>query len=305
MALRDRQTGGIPLTKGQAEILSHIFTVCVPIFGYTIWYPMLGIPEELWPFLAAIGIAIHLGMSLGVINPGYERAQLFNGQYTGVSFPAGIYFNPVIPFPLLLVLIWLISREVYRKIFWSMEGDVRVESITLRGVAEGLTRDGAHVEIEWMLTLEIMNVAVFRSQTRDDTDREALLDIIRAEYSSQVKTSVIEQHTVEQLQRGTHSGGSQVLNQWMTEVWNLVSDFGVRLARSPITKVRILSEQVRQAWERAQAKDIFTASGDALGEAFARFREKNPGLSEEIAWVSFASSQGLPPGTSINIIKVK
>ncbi len=305
MALRDRQIGGIALTKGQAEVLSHVFTVCVPILGYAFWYPRVGIPEELWLPLAVIGVIVHLGMSLGVINPGYERAQLFNGKYTGISFPAGIYFNPVIPFPILLLLVRLISEEVYKKFLWSMEGDVRVESISLEGVAEGLTRDDALVEIKWTLTLEIMNVAVFRSQTRDDTDRQSMLNIIRAEYASQVKTSVIGQHTVEELQRGTHSGGARVLNEWMTEAWNLVEDFGVRLSRSPVVKVHILSDQVRQAWDRAQAKEIFIASADALGEAFARFREKNPSLSEEIAWASFASSQGLPPGTSINIIKVK
>lgn len=308
MTLRDRQIGGVPLPKLQSILLQVFFTACVPTLGYQIWYPFFHIPEELWLLLAVVGMVTHMGMSPDIVPEGMERAQTWFGKYTGVSFPAGIYLKPILPLPFVLLAVRLVcGKEIYNKILWAMEGDVRVESIPLQGLAEGLTRDGALVELQWTLVLEIVNVAVFRSQTRDDTDRKTLLDTVAAEYNAQVKSSVVSQHSTEELMRGYHSGGAEVLNLWMTAAWSLEKDFGVVLARSPTTKVRILSDQVRQAWERSQGKEIFAASADALADAFAAYRRKHPDLSEELAWISFASSQGLPPGTQppITIMKFK
>lgn len=308
MALRDRQVSGISLTKTQSEWLSHFFTACVPVLGYTVWYPLLGIPEELWKFFALIGVVVHLGMSFGVVNPGYERAQLFNGHYTGVSFPAGIYFNPVLPFPLLLLVIRIISEEFYRKFLWSMEGDVRVESIRAAGQAEGLTRDGLRVRIDWMMVLEIENVAVFRSQTRDDTDRQGVIDIIISEYAAAVKSAVISQHTAQELMQGTHSGGSQGLNEWMTEAWNLVRDFGVVLARSPVGAVKILSERMEKAFDVDAGKILLRDVTNEYAVAFAEFKkELPPGTSEEVAFLMFNAArldEGKEPAT-INVVKFK
>jgi hypothetical protein len=306
MALRDRQISGVPLTKGQSAAISIFLTALVPVIGYHFWYPFLHIPEELRPWIAAIGMAINLGMSIQIVPNNVERNLLWMGSYTGASFSNGICLIPRAPIPILLLGFRLLAgEEAYKKFLWSLEGDVRVESIPMQGIAEGLSKDGALMEIEYTLVLEVGNAAIFRSQTRNDTDRQVVLDIVRAEYNARVKASVLRQHTAEELQSGMHSGGSQVLNEWMTGAWKLMADFGVELTRSPIALVRFKSEHVRQAWERAQAEGIFTAGAESFGKAFSAYRAKNPGLSEEIAWASFAASQGLPAGTSINILKFK
>lgn len=281
MALRDRQISGIPLEKPQAALVALLMTACVPALGYLFWYPMLHVPEELRMPLAMIGMAVHLGLSAGVVPTGHERAQLWFGSPTGVSFPNGIYLNPRLPFPIVMgTLRILCNDDVYQKIFWSVMGDVRVESIRVQGNVDGMTKTGARVRILWTLVLEIVNVAVFRSQTRDGTDTQALLEIINAEFASQVKSSVISQHSTADLMRGYHAGGAQALNEWMTEAFRLMKDFGVELARSPITTVQILSEAVEHAFDLEQGKETFVAAAGTVGDAVAELKRKHPDLTE-------------------------
>lgn len=306
MALRDRQLGGIPLPKPQSIALALLMSACVPLLGYLVWYPLLHIPKELWPVLAVISTFVHIGMSSGIVPAGTERAQLWFGTYTNVSFPAGIYLVPKLPIPLLLLLVrFIFGHEIYSKILWSMEGDVSVQSITAPFAAKGMTKDGAHVLVKGRLVLEVESAAIYRSQTRNGDDKQTPVDVAIAEYVAAVKDSVIRKYTVAELRQGRHADGSSLLNKALTEAWNLIADFGISLSRSPLGEIEILSEQVEHALDRSQGKEIFTASAEALAEAFANYRQKNPGLSEEIAWASFASSQGLPPGVSINILKVK
>lgn len=307
MALRDRQISGIPLTKTQSEWLSHFFTALVPVFGYNFWYPLLGVPEELWIWFAIIGIAAHLWMSVEVVPNNVERNLLWMGSYTGVSFPNGICFIPRLPFPVILFAVYVVlGEEVYRKILWSLEGDVSVQSISVPYQADGLTRDGARVRVHGMLRVEVVNAATFRSQTEGGQDR--LVALIAAEYESGVKDAVISQHSADELMRGYHSAGSAVLLEWMTDAWRLVADFGVELARAPLAKVEILSKHVELAFDRAQAKEIFVEGAESLAEVYAAFKAKLPaGTSEEVALAMFNAArldEGQAPVT-INIVKFK
>jgi hypothetical protein len=308
MGLRDRQIGGIPLTRGNAAALT-IFCgfVVIPFLAYTFWFPLFSfiLPQELRLPILGFGILLYFSQCVGNVPAGKEQAQLFLGQYTGISFPAGLYLIPRAPFPIPMLLVRVfLGNDMYNYLGWVLEGYVSVQSIVAPFFSEGLSQDGIRVRLEGNLVFEISNVAVYLSQL-GDTQGSHIREALTAEASSRIKQRVIGKHTAKSLYQGEHADSSASLVVWISQVCELTKDFGVHLARSPVVTVTILNDQVRHAWDRVQAKEIFTDSAVALGEAFARFREKNPGLSEEIAWVSFASSQGLPPGTPINIIKFK
>lgn len=307
MALRDRQISGIPLTETQSEVISHIMTALTPVFGYTFWYPMFGIPEEFWIFLAIIGVTIHVAQSVEIVPNGVVRNLLWFGAYTGASFSNGIRFIARLPFPLVLLFIRLaFGAEVYMKIFWSLKGDVSIQSIIVRFVAEGLARCGSRVRITGMLRLEVEHAAVFHSQTLNG--RQDILDMMVGEYQDSVKSSVIMQHTAEELMRGTHSGNTQEMTEWMTNAWNSVKVFGVSLARAPIATVEILSTQVERAFDRIHAKEIFIGGAESLADIYAAFKEKLPaGTSEEVAFSLFNADRidnGEQP-IDINVVKFK
>lgn len=307
MALRDRQISGIPLTETQSEIGSHIMTAMVPVMGYKVWYPMFGIPEELWVWCAIIGVALHLAMSAEIVPNNVVRNLLWMGSYTGVSFSNGIRWIIRLPFPVILLVIRAIfGEEFYRKFLWSLEGDVSVESIVAPFVAEGLAKDGARVRVAGTLRLEVENAATFRSQAVNG--EQDLINMVIAEYQAAVKSSVIMQHTVAELMYGTHSGGSSVLMKWMTEAWKLTGVFGVSLASAPIATVEIMSKQVERAFDRTQAKQIFIAGAESLAETFAAFKASlPPGTSEEVALSLFNIDRidAGQPAVTLNVVKFK
>lgn len=306
MALRDRQISGIPLTRGQASVLAILMTALIPVLAYGLWFRTLfaWFPEELRLPTVVVGMIVHFFLSVSMVPNNVERNLLWFGSYTGASFPNGICLIPRLPIPFVLLLLRVaLPDEMYRKIFWSLEGDVSIRSIRVPYEATGLSRDGARVQVKGTLRVEVANAATFRSQTVDG--KEDLVQMIAAEYAAAVKSSVIAQHATAELMRGYHSAGSRVLIEWMTQAWNLIHVFGVELASAPLVDVEILSKDVERAFDRVQAKELFTQSGEAVAEAWAAFRKKNPHLSEEIAWSMFAASQGLAPGTSINIVKLK
>lgn len=306
MALRDRQIRGIPLTETQSEVISHILTALTPVLGYTVWYPMLGIPEELWVFFAITGVAIHLAQSVEIVPNGVERNLLWFGAYTGASFSNGIRFLPRLPFPVVLLAVRLVfGAEIYRKILWSLEGDVPIQSIVARTSAEGLSSDGARVRINAMLRLEVENAATFHSQTLHG--KEDLVSMLSGEYQESVKSLVIARHTAKELKRAEYAGGSE-LSVWMTAAWNSLGVFGVSLASAPISTVEILSKQVERAFDRAQAKEVFIEGSRSLAEAYTAFKQGlPPGTSEEVALAMFNAEQldnGQAP-LNINIVKFK
>jgi hypothetical protein len=310
MALRDRQISGIPLTKSQAAIVALLMTGLIPVLSYGVWFRtfLTWVPAELRVPIVVVGMIIHLTLSVQVVPNNVERNLLWFGSYTGASFPNGICLLPRLPIPFVLFLLRLfLSEEIYGKILWSLAGDVPVKSIILSFYAEGMTRekggDGIRTGIPGKLRVEVENAATYLSQ-----DLQVIMDGVVAEYIAGVKSSVISQHSFEELIRGYHSGGASTLVQWMTEAWNLVGVYGVRLESAMINQPVILNKQVEHAFDRAHAKETFIAGAKSLAETYAAFKEAlPPGTSEEVALAMFNADRidsGQSP-VSINIVKFK
>ena len=306
MALRDRQISGVPLTKRQAVIVAVVMTAFVPAVSYGVWFNTIlaWLPEELRLPLVIVGMIIHFTLSIEMVPNNVERNLLWFGSYTGASFPNGICLVPRLPVPVLLLALRLfLDEETYKKIFWSLEGDVSVQSIPVPYEADGLARGGIRVRIFGTLRVEVVNAATFRSQTMYGEDR--LIAMIAAEYASGLKSAVIAQHTAAELQRGYHSAGSQALTEWMTEAWNLVSDFGVKLSRAPLVKVEILSKAVEHAFDLEHAQETFVAAAGAVGDAIAELKRKHPDLSETELAMIYPSVFGGTGNVSVNVHNVK
>lgn len=307
MALRDRQIGGWPLQWNPAMFASIVMVLLVPILGYAYWYPMFNISAELRPFLAVIGMGVQIHRQIGQVPANTERAQLFFGRYTGISFPAGIYMLPKLPLPFVtLVLEAVMGMEIYKYFLWTLAGSVSVQSIVVPFRVEGLTRDNIRVAIVGKLRLEIENAATFISQTGENL--QTLIDGVVAEYVAGVKASVISQHTAEELMRGYHSGGASTLAQWMTDAWRLVTTYGVSLESAMIGDVKILSTRMEKAFDANVGKELLRAVSNEYAAAFAEFKAGLPeGTSFEVAANMFNAArldEGLPP-VDLNVFQFK
>lgn len=305
MALRDRQISGIPLTKMQSEIISHLMTVLVPVLGYKVWYPLLGVPQELWLVLAIISTAIHLGMSAQIVPNNVERNLLWFGSYTGESFSNGICFIPRLPFPIVLLVIRVMfGEEIYKKILWSLEGDVSIQSIFISFVAEGLARDEKRVRMPGTIRFEVFNAATYRSQTMEDGG-ERLNALIAAEYANGVKLSVISQHTTAELMQGYHSAGSQALIEWMNDQWKLEQIYGGRIMSVQIPAVEILSKDVEHAFDLERGKETFVAAAGTVAEIIAELKRKHPNLTDTEIALMYPSILRDTGNVNVNIHNVK
>ncbi len=308
MSLRDRQIGGIPLAWGNAFVLTFVLSLSVPVIAYSLWFPIFGIPEELRKWIALFGTCLYIFQCAGRVPAGMERAQLFFGIYTGESFPAGIYFLPRIPFPIISLLLELMFKEdVSKYLGWILEGDVSVESIVTSFISEGVTSDGIRVKLEGKLVFEIVNAAVFLSQRGNSSNKTSLDEAIQSEASSRIKERVIAKHTAQSLHQGSCEGG-EGLNRWITESCVFVKDFGIRLSRSPIVTVDIKSSRIQKAFDAYGARDLMSNNTNALAKAFSEFRSALPeGTSEEAALMLFNAEridEGEQP-VSMNILKIK
>jgi hypothetical protein len=309
MVLRDRQISGIPLTWGEAVIATLVAACTIPIFAELVWFKLFPfIPEMVRSGLVYIGVILYIGQCAGNVKAGTERAQQCFGAYTGVSFSAGFYLLPRLPFPLpSLILRAISSAEVYKYLGWILEGEVRVESITTSFVAEGLTSDGTNVSLSGTLVFEIENAAVYLSQTRNGTDRSAILEALPSESSACIKERVIASHTAKELHQGAYGGGKD-LTKWITEACSFVEDFGLSLSRAPIVTVEIKSERIRKAFEADNAKALLRRNTNEVAEAFSEFRKGLPSdTSDEVAFMLFNAArldENLPTVTIANL-KVK
>lgn len=307
-ALRHRQEGGIPLTKGQSFVVTLVLALCVPVIGYLFWFPLFGIPEEMRKWLALFGFFAYIAQCVGFVPTGVERAQKFFGMYTGESFPAGIYLSPRIPFPVISFFIWMFtSEQTYQYLGWFLEGDVSIESITISFFAEGLTSNGIRVRTEGSMVFEVVRAATFLSQKWDGPNRVSLEQALRAEVAARIKQRVIAEHTAKDLYQGNTSTAT-LLNQWITDVCLFEEDFGVKLSRSPIVTITILNERVQRAFDVDAAKDLFR---DNTNEVAAAFREFYKGLpentSQEVAFMLFNAAridEGQSP-IDYNVFKFK
>lgn len=308
MSLRERQIGGIPLNKGDAVIVTIGLAICVPVIAYLVWFPLLGIPSELRKWLALLGVVIYIYQCTGRVPQGKERAQLFFGTYTGVSFPAGIYILPRIPFPIISLLLMLILKEdVSNYLGWTLEGDVSVESIVVAFFSEGLSKDGLRVRLKGTLVFEISNAAIFLSQNGTTSNLTSIKEALHAETSRRIKSTIIANSTTKDLYHGRYSNGV-TLSQWITHTCNFIQDFGVKLTRTPVVTVEILSERMEYAFDADNAKSLLRDVSNETALAYADFVKKLPeGTSEEVALAFFntaRANQGLSP-VDINIVKFK
>lgn len=291
MVLRDRQIGGIPLDRASALILTIVCTVCIPVIGYTIWFPFFGIPEELRKWIAFFGCCLYVSSCAGLVKVGTERAQLFFGTYTGISFPAGIYLLPRIPFPIISLLLVLVDKKIAKYLGWLLEGDVSVESIVTSFKAEGVTSDGIRVTLEGALVLEVSDAAVFLSQRANSTNKVAIEDALRAEFASRIKRKVISKHTALELYQGNFDKASS-LSGWVTDVCKFVKDFGLRLSRSPVVSVDIQSERIKKSFDSVNARKLMLDNTNSVAVAFKEFSKRlPPGTSEEVAMIMFNSER--------------
>lgn len=309
MTLRNRQISGFPLTKEQAIVVALVMTALVPVLSYGVWFKTIlaWLPEELRLPLVVVGMITHLILSVQMVPNNVERNLLWFGSYTGASFPNGICLVPRLPVPFVLLTLRLfLDEETYKKIFWSLEGDVAVRSILARFAAEGLSRN-ARVRITGMLRIEVVHAATYASQI-EGVGEQNVKDAVVARYVDTVKSSVIAQHSPEDLMRGYYSGGAKALAGWMTESWEIERDFGVRLEIASIEEVNILSEVVERAFDRAQGKGIFIAGAKSLAETFAAFKASlPPETSEEVALSLFNMDriEGGQAPVTLNVVKFK
>jgi hypothetical protein len=312
MALRHRQEGGIPLTPSQGMLYTSIGVLILPLLARNIWFPLFEsvafqLPQEVKMILMWVSMIAYLVQSAWRVPPGKEQAQLFMGRYTGVSFPAGICFLPALPFPLFsLVLKYAFSHDINVHFGWTLEGGVSLESLVVKTRAEGLTPDGIRVALETTLIFEIVHVATFLSQTRQDTDRIGLIQAVSSQVSSSIKQTLIAYNTAEQLYRASYTERGEELNQYISKLCNFENEFGVVLAQSPVTVVQILNERIREAFDTNQAKDLLRRNTNEYALAFAEFKKTMPpGVSDDVALAFFNTARmntGQSPVT-MNMVK--
>ncbi len=304
MALRDRQIGGIPLSWWPAFFVTVITTLMIPFIAEHFWFRIFPfIPDGIRPWIVYIGMTLHLGLCSDRVPQGKERAQLFCGWYTGISFPAGIYFLPKLPIPIIHFILKISRSDVITYLGWCLEGDVSVASISVEASADGITSDGVRVSLSGMFIFEIENAAVYLSQVEGDGGKDYFQRALAAEVSSRMKQKVIAQHTVRELEQGEYDK-QQTVNQWVTDACNLLKDFGVRLTRSPIVKVDIKSKRIERAFDTVSAEKILLQSTVVIARQFALVMKEHPGISEELALILLnldRAEEGLPQITMANI----
>lgn len=307
MALRDRQLGGIPLSRENAFLITFLGAGCVILIAYLFWFPLLGIPREVRKYIAAFGAILYLFLCSGRVHQGKERAQLFMGTYTGISFPAGIYLLPKLPFPIITLLInLLLSKDVSDYLGWALEGDVSVKSLALNVTSEGMTNDGVRVELTGTLALEVENAAVYLSQSEGNGGIENLLQVIEAECSAQIKQKVIARNSVKDLMQGNYQVEYLGINKSITGACAFIKDFGLSLARSPLVTVTIKSERMQVAVDALEGRQILDDAAVALASRFREFQKGlGRGVSEEAALMLFNRGQINNGGSTLNMNVIK
>jgi hypothetical protein len=311
MALRDRQLGGIPLSWEDAFVVTGVGAIIVYALWNFFWapyvvVPFFGITEDMATAWGYVSILIYIGVGAGLVKTGTERAQLFCGTYTGISFPAGIYVLPTLPFPVAIFLLRIfLPEQVFKYLGWTLEGDVRVESLVFQALVEGLSSDGVRVRIDCVFRFEIVNAAIFLSQTREDTNRDVLIEALKGETISRLRTLMITPYSVKELYHGSQTSTVDLVT-WINERCDFSKEFGVSLARDSQVSISILNPQIERIFDQAMASTLLAQNAKSVGEAYKAFKEANPSLSDEIAMVMFLKSRGEEAtGVDINLVTLK
>ncbi len=311
-SLRDRQLGGIPLTKNQALFATFFCAlIVIPFMGYWVWAPffewLVHLPPEVWNFIIPISSAVYIGQCADRVPEGKERVLLFGGTYTGESFPAGVCFLPMLPFPVVILALHIFfPEEIIKYLGWTLQGDVSVQSIAVSFDVEGMTRDGIRVRTDWLYTFEVMNAAAFLSQLDQNGGRENATSIIQSSAAVGTKREVIRLFTCKELQQAEYASDVARISAVITQSCGFVKDFGLFLSQCSLVNVEILSKKMEEAFDALAGSEILDATTEALAIRFKKFREKlGPSVSEEVARTLFYLDHIEGGGASFNIDVLK
>ena len=308
MSLRDRQMSGFPLSKNWGIVFTLSGAGFVWFIAYLVWFPLFGVPEELQKGLGVVAVFLYLAQTVGYVKTGTERAQLCFGSYTGISFPAGVYMLPVLPFPVIILLLrFFLSEEVVKHLGWKLEGDVDINTVVIPLNAHGITSDGHRVSLNGKLFFEITSAAVALSQGFSDQNRASFESALQAEISSRIKRKFISGCTSMELHQGS-SGDSSWLAEHVSKACYISEEFGVTLLRVPVVEVSFENERIAKSFDVKNAKDLFRANTNEVALAFKEFKETLPaGTSEEVAMQLFNMARiedGVAP-VDFNVLKLK
>jgi regulator of protease activity HflC (stomatin/prohibitin superfamily) len=239
-----------------------------------------------------------------------EYAQQFFGSYTGESFPAGFCLLPRLPFPLVSILIKIFASEKANTYLgWTLEGSVSIASITTELFVSGMTKDKIRVSISGRFVFEISAPHTYLSQTDGGKDVHSLKEAIEAEASARMKKSVLGAYTLTELQQGEDSLRYQEIAEAISAQCDLSYEFGVKLVRTPILHIEILSKQVQTIHDRVNAQDLFAlalAHSQKLFTAFAEeYRKQFPEADSAEIQAAFASALAQEPTANLNVLKIK
>jgi regulator of protease activity HflC (stomatin/prohibitin superfamily) len=315
MSLRDRQIGGLAISKKSAFFLTIAGTLCSVLMFYVVWSPLLGIPEDFEIYIVMAGAMLYVSQCLGRVEQGKERAQLFFGKYTGVSFPAGIYLLPRLPFPIITLVIVLFvqivengeEKSISDYFGWTLEGDVSIQTIAIPLDSSGLSSDGIRLNLKGSLLFEITSPAVVLSQNGTGANEESFRKAIQDEVSSRVKRFVIAASTAKKLYSGAE-GDSRVVAESVSEACDLSVQFGVSLSKMSLVDVTIVDERIRKMFDTDNSRELIRRNTLEAALAFAEFKKSMPkDISEEILFSMFVRER-YPDGNApidFNVFKFK
>ena len=282
MSLREEQIRGPRLSKDQAFVLHPINAVIVWVLSYFWWQPLLGVPEEWRSVIAFISAALFFFPLFGYIESGYAGAQEWGGHYNGESYSAGIYCLTKPPFPIVLFVLWLFLPELYKKFFWTMGPVVSVQDRTMQVTSQFFSREGARGGVrmlaESVLVFKMESVPHYLIQTTNDTDQSQLLEAITSLYSASIKSSTLSRYSTRDIFTGEYEKDQAALVATIMQQFELIKNYGLSLANSPIVKVSIENQKVERAFDQVGAASILDESADNLADRVQAFMKKNPGM---------------------------
>lgn len=303
MSLRDRQVLKFPLDPLAAFFWTVFATVLTFLLSVKLWQPFFGIiffemPVELRSPIGIISACLYLAQCTESVANGKERAQLLFGSYTGISYPAGIYLQPKLPFPILMLLFSV------RESGYVLAEEVSIQSIVHSFEVESLTKDGIRVKGSGELVLEVSHVHTYLSQTNNGADRAMLMQAIRAQSSQVIKSEVIRSAKLEELLSGEHDNslGKHVAGI-VTEKCSFMKEYGLELRVAPHVHVEILSKQMEQVADRVLGRAFLAEASLNYATDFQVFWKKmneevGREVSFEVASMMYNASradEGLPP----------
>lgn len=306
MALREQQIGGPRLPKPLAFLIHIVSSVCVFLLSYFFWlHVIIDVPEEFRLGLASTSTILFFLLRFGIIKEGYAGALRWMGKYTDDSYSSGIYCLPTLPFPVLLLLLKVLAPELYDKFLWTMGEVVPVQDITVPVTTQFLSSDGVRMLANSTLLFQMENVARFLIQTTNNTDRDPLLEAIVSVYAGSIKNSSLNTYSAQEIFRGEYQKDQTMLISTIMQQFDLIKNYGLSLAASPMVKVMFESKKVENTFDQVAASTMLDTSAEKLAERFASIKKKNPSMDDAIIYAMLRGSSGEEGGPELNIVRVR